>query len=398
MASAGAQIARQKVAAVPIAYFDHHATTPVDPRVLERMLPYFSEHFGNAASRSHAAGWRANEAVEQARKLVAAAIGSADPKEIVFTSGATEALQLAIFGTARMHRDRGKHLVTVATEHTAVLEQHEWLQREDFATTYVPVESNGLVDPKKFAAALTPKTVLASVMLVNNEIGVIQPIAELAAAARAQGALFLTDASQALGRIPIDVTTLGIDFMTLSAHKAYGPKGVGALWCRRSRPRAELEAVTVGGGHERGLRAGTPNVPGIVGFGEAARLASQEQAVDQARFRSWQQRLLQLTQLPDVYLNGDATARVVGNINLSFGDIAGEALLAELRDFALSAGAACSSATLEPSHVLLALGRSKELAHASLRIGLGRGNTDDQVEQLAIAIAAALQRLRNPKE
>lgn len=383
---------------MPIAYFDHHATTPVDPRVLERMLPYFTEHFGNSASRSHAAGWRANEAVEQARQQVAAAIASADPKEIVFTSGATEALQLAIFGTARLHSDRGKHLVTVATEHAAVLEQHQWLQREGFATTYVPVEPNGLVDPHKFAAAITPHTVLASVMLVNNEIGVIQPIAELAALARARGALFLSDGSQALGRIPLDVAALGIDFMTLSAHKAYGPKGVGALWCKRSRPRAELEPVTVGGGHERGLRAGTPNVPGIVGFGEAARLAALELASDQARFRPWQQRLLQLADLPDVMLNGDAKTRVVGNINLSFGGIAGEALLAELRDFALSAGAACSSATLEPSHVLLALGRSKELAHASLRIGLGRGNTDEQVEQLAIAIAAAVQRLRNHPE
>lgn len=371
------------------AYFDYHATTPVDPRVLQRMLPYFSEHFGNASSRTHAHGWRANEAVEVARKQVANAIGTRDERAITFTSGATEALQLAIFGIAQ--GGERTHLITVATEHRAVLEQHEALRMLGFSVDVLPVDSRGQLSPQTLQAALRPDTALVSVMWVNNETAVVQPIQELCALSHQAGALFLCDASQALGRVAIDLEAVPVDALVLSAHKAYGPKGVGALYAHRKR--VDLKPQAIGGGHERGLRAGTLNVPGIVGFGAAAELAATEREADQARLAVFQRDTEQaLSAIADVRINSGSG--VAGTVNASFAGLRGEALLSELRDFALSSGAACSSADQQPSHVLTAMGLSKELAHASLRIAFGRPTTPAEVQSLCKALPAAISRLR----
>jgi len=376
-------------------YLDHHATTPCDPRVVEAMVPHLSGTFGNAASRSHAYGWAADAAVEQGRDRVAALIGCT-PKEIVFTSGATEADNLALFGIAGLAGERGRHLVSVVTEHKAVLEPLEALRRRGFEVTLLPVPPDGVVRPTDVEAALRPDTVLLSVMAANNEIGVLAPLAELGALCKARGVLFHTDAAQAAGHVPLDVEALGVDLLSLSAHKMYGPKGIGALYVRRRRPMVRLEPQMLGGGHERGRRAGTPPVHQIVGFGVAAEIALTEGAAEASRLRGLRGRLLAALRagLPDLRVNGSLDARLPHNLNVSFPGVDGEALLMALRGFALSSGAACTSATLEPSHVLRALGVPSELAHASLRFGLGRRNTEADIDAVADATLSAVHRLR----
>jgi cysteine desulfurase len=379
-------------------YMDHNATTPVEPRVLARMLPYFSEKFGNAASRAHAYGWQAEEAVEQARREVAALIGASDPSEVVFTSGATEANNLAIFGVAEAYAARGKHLVTQATEHKAVLDCFRALERRGWSITLVPVDREGRVSPASVAAALRDDTVLVSVMAANNEIGTLQPLAEIGEACRARGVVFHSDAAQAAGRVPLDVTTQRLDLVSLSAHKLYGPKGVGALYVRRRDPRVSLSPQMYGGGHERGRRSGTLNVPGIVGFGAAAALARQEGEAESRRVRELAALLYHLvsTGLSGVGLNGPALDdRLPGNVNLSFAGVEADAVIMALRHVAVSSGAACTSATLEPSHVLEAVGLAPELAHASIRLGLGRGNDEAQVRAVASDLVANVEKLRH---
>jgi len=375
-------------------YMDCHATTPVDPRALEAMLPFFTAEFGNAASKSHVFGWRAAEAVEAARTEVARLIG-AEAREVVFTSGATESDNLALKGVARFHRARGRHLVTCRTEHKAVLDPLKALEREGFEVTVLEVEPDGRLDPGRFAAALRPDTVLASVMHANNETGVLQPVAELAAIARTAAVLFHCDAAQSVGRIPFDVEALGVDLASLSAHKLYGPKGVGALYVRR-RPRARLLPEHDGGGHERGLRSGTLDVPGIVGFGKAAALCRAEGEAEAARVLALRERLRRglLAELPGVVVNGSLEHRLPGNLNVSFEGIEGEALIMSVRDVAVSAGSACTSASLEPSHVLRAMGVPDDLSHASVRFGLGRFNTEEEVDHAVRLFAAQVRRLR----
>lgn len=373
-------------------YLDHHATTPVDPRVLEAMLPYFTEAFGNASSRTHRFGWEANGAVERARKQVAALIG-ADAREVIFTSGATEANHLAIAGAAAAAPPDRRHAVTVVTEHKAVLEPVRRLAAEGWSITELPVPASGLVDPAAVAAAVTPATALVSVMLAHNEIGVVQPLADIARVAHAHGALVHTDAVQALGRIPVDVRTLGVDLASFSAHKVYGPKGVGALFVARGVEK-RLRAVITGGGQERGLRGGTLNVPGIVGFGAACAVATQEQARDAARLQSLGDRMWNAlrAQVEGVALNGTVAPRLPGSVNVRIPGVEGETLLLGLTDIAVSTGAACLSA--EPSHVLTALGLSRDESLASLRIGLGRQTTEADVDSAAAHIAAVVKHLR----
>ena len=374
-------------------YLDYSATTPVDERVLQAMLPWLSERFGNPASRSHAWGWDAEEAVERARGQVAALI-HADPREIVWTSGATESDNLAIKGAARFHAGRGRHVVTVRTEHKAVLDPCLELERQGFEVTWLDVDANGLVSPDALAAVLRPYTILVSVMLVNNEIGVIQDVAALAALCRDRGILFHTDAAQATGKLPIDVQALGVDLMSLSAHKTYGPKGVGALYVRR-KPRVRLEAQIHGGGHERGLRSGTLPTHQIVGMGEAFTLAGELMDTEIPRIRALRDRLWDgLRDLPDVYLNGDPDQRVAHTLNISVAHVEGEALLMAVPELAVSSGSACTSASLEPSHVLRALGRSDTLAHSSLRLTLGRYTTRDEVDRAVRLLRDQIGRLR----
>jgi cysteine desulfurase len=374
-------------------YLDYSATTPVDERVLQAMLPWLSERFGNPASRSHAWGWDAEEAVERARGQVAALI-HADPREIVWTSGATESDNLAIKGAARFHAGRGRHVVTVRTEHKAVLDPCLELERQGFEVTWLDVDANGLVSPDALAAVLRPDTILVSVMLVNNEIGVIQDVAALAALCRDRGILFHTDAAQATGKLPIDVQALGVDLMSLSAHKTYGPKGVGALYVRR-KPRVRLEAQIHGGGHERGLRSGTLPTHQIVGMGEAFTLAGELMDTEIPRIRALRDRLWDgLRDLPDVYLNGDPDQRVAHTLNISVAHVEGEALLMAVPELAVSSGSACTSASLEPSHVLRALGRSDTLAHSSLRLTLGRYTTRDEVDRAVRLLRDQIGRLR----
>ncbi|MGA0584232.1 MAG: IscS subfamily cysteine desulfurase [Castellaniella sp.] len=374
-------------------YLDYSATTPVDERVLQAMLPWLSERFGNPASRSHAWGWDAEEAVERARGQVAALI-HADPREIVWTSGATESDNLAIMGAARFHAGRGRHVVTVRTEHKAVLDPCLELERQGFEVTWLGVDANGLVSPDALAAVLRPDTILVSVMLVNNEIGVIQDVAVLAALCRERGILFHTDAAQATGKLPVDVQALGVDLMSLSAHKTYGPKGVGALYVRR-KPRVRLEAQIHGGGHERGLRSGTLPTHQIVGMGEAFALAGELMDTEIPRIRALRDRLWEgLRDLPDVYLNGDPDQRVAHTLNISVAHVEGEALLMAVPELAVSSGSACTSASLEPSHVLRALGRSDTLAHSSLRLTLGRYTTQDEVDRAVRLLRAQIGRLR----
>jgi cysteine desulfurase len=375
-------------------YLDHHATTPVDPRVLDAMLPYFSEKFGNASSRHHAFGWTARDAVEDARGRVARLIG-ANPREIVFTSGATEADNLAIRGAAGASRSSRRHIVTLVTEHRAVLDPCARLEASGYRVTRLGVASDGLVALDDVRAAVDEETLLVSVMTANNEIGVVQPIAEIAALARQSGAMFHTDAVQAAGIIPFDVNALGVDLASISAHKMYGPKGVGALYVRR-RPRAELVPLFDGGGHERGLRSGTLNVPGIVGFGAAAEICRAGMAAESQRLSALRDRLRDrlLAGLDGLVVNGSMTRRLPHNLSVSVRGVHGESLLLSLGDIAVSTGAACATASAEPSHVLAAIGLDAELARSTLRFGLGRGNTTEEVDAASDAVVAAVARLR----
>lgn len=375
-------------------YMDYSATTPVDPRVRDAMIPWLSEHFGNPASRSHAYGWEASEAVERARAEVAALVG-ADAREIIWTSGATESDNLAIKGAAHFYQTRGKHLITVKTEHKAVLDTMRELERQGFEVTYLDVQENGLFDPETFAAAIRPDTILASVMLVNNEIGVIQPIETLGRICREKNVVFHVDAAQAAGKVDIDLSALPVDLMSLSAHKIYGPKGIGALYVRR-KPRVRLEAQMHGGGHERGLRSGTLPTHQIVGMGEAFRLAREEMAAENARVRALRDRLLAGLRegMEHIYVNGDMQQRVAHNLNISFAYVEGESLMMAVKDIALSSGSACTSASLEPSYVLRALGRSDELAHSSIRFSLGRFTTQEEVDYVVRIFREKIARLR----
>ena len=378
-------------------YLDHHSTTPVDPRVLEAMLPWFGEKFGNAASRTHAFGWEAEEAVEKARGEVAALIGAA-AKEIVWTSGATESDNLAIKGVLHFHRARGNHVVTVATEHKAVLDSCKALARDGLAeVTILKPDSRGFVSAQQVAAALTDKTVLVSIMHANNEIGVVQPLAEIGRVCRERGVLFHTDAAQSAGRIAIDVDAMSIDLLSLSAHKCYGPKGIGALYVRTKNPRVRLTAQMDGGGHERGMRSGTLNVPGIVGMGAACRIARAEMPEEGARLLALRERLREklFSGLDQLTVNGDLVQRLPGNLNVSFAHVEGESLMMGLREIAVSSGSACSSATLEASYVLRAIGVGDELAHSSIRFGLGRFNTGEEIDYAATRVIAEVGRLRS---
>lgn len=376
-------------------YFDNHATTPADPRVVEAMLPYFTDRFGNAASRNHKYGWEAEEAVEVARAQIAALIG-ASPKEIVFTSGATESDNLAIKGAAHMYRDKGDHIITAVTEHKAVIDSCKRLEKEGFRVTYLPVRPDGLIDLDQVRDTITGKTTLITIMAANNEIGVLQPVAEIGAIARERGVLFHTDAVQAVGKVPFDVNAMKVDLASVTAHKIYGPKGVGALYVRRRNPRVLLSPIIDGGGHERGMRSGTLNVPGLVGFGKACELAGQEMAAESARVRALRDRLNHKLHdgLDELYINGSMEFRLPGNLNISFAYVEGESLLMGINDVAVSSGSACTSASLEPSYVLKALGAGDELAHSSIRFGIGRFNTEEEVDYVATKLVTVVSKLR----
>ena len=375
-------------------YFDYSATTPVDPRVAAKMIPYLTEHFGNPASRSHPYGWEAEAAVEEARAQVAALVG-ADPKEIVFTSGATESNNLAIKGAGHFYSGtKGKHIITVRTEHKAVLDTVREMERQGFEATYLNVKENGLLDLDEFRAAIRPDTVLASVMAVNNEIGVIQDIDAIGRICREKGVIFHVDAAQATGKMPIDLTKLPVDLMSFSAHKTYGPKGIGALYVRR-KPRIRLEAQMHGGGHERGMRSGTLATHQIVGMGEAFRIAKEEMATENERIRMLRDRLYNgLKDIEEVHLNGDMDQRVPHNLNVSFNFVEGESLIMAIKDLAVSSGSACTSASLEPSYVLRALGRSDELAHSSIRFSIGRFTTEEEVDYAIKLLHEKIGKLR----
>ena len=377
-------------------YLDNHSTTPMDPRVLETMLPYFVEKFGNSASRNHAFGWEAEEAVENARKQIARLI-HADPKELVFTSGATESDNLALKGVVEMYREKGDHVITGMTEHRAVLDTAKALEtKRGIKVTYLPVDKTGMVSPDDVRNAITDKTVLISIMLANNEIGTINPIKEIGRIAKEKGILFHCDATQGVGKIPVDVQEMGIDLMSFTAHKIYGPKGVGALYVRKKGPRVRIAPIIDGGGHERGMRSGTLPVPLIVGFGKACELCEQEMAAESVKLATMRDRLQAgiMNTLDEVYLNGHPTQRLPHNLNISFAYVEGESLLMGVKEIALSSGSACTSATLEPSYVLRALGVGSDLAHSSIRFGLGRFNTDEEVEYTIKRIIETVTRLR----
>jgi cysteine desulfurase len=391
-------------------YMDHHATTPVDPRVLEAMMPYFTRAFGNAASRSHVFGWEAEAAVDEARSQVAAGM-NAQPREIVFTSGATESDNLAVLGVARAYREKGKHVVTAATEHTAVLDACHVLEREGFEVTFLYPDRTGAIEAEQVRESLRDDTILVTLMLANNEIGTILPVAEIGAACRERGVLFHTDAVQGFGKVPFDVEAMNVDLASVTAHKLYGPKGIGALYVRARKPRVRLEPILHGGGHERGLRSGTLNVPGIVGFGRAVEISVAGREDEARRLRLLRRRLSDgiLREVPDVSLNGPPLPeigpdgslapgvlerRLPGNLNLAFAGVEGEALLMGLKDIAVSSGSACTSATLRPSHVLKAIGVPDDLAHASIRFGLGRSSTEEEVDYAVAAVATTVRRLR----
>jgi cysteine desulfurase len=375
-------------------YLDYSSTTPCDPRVVDAMVPWLREHFGNPASRSHAWGWEAEAAVEKAREQVAALVG-ADPREIVWTSGATESINLALKGAAQFYKTKGKHLVTVKTEHKAVLDTMRELERQGFEVTYLDVQEDGLVDLNRFKEALRPDTILAAVMIVNNEIGVIQDIAALGAICRERGVVFHVDAAQATGKMEIDLATLPVDLMSLASHKTYGPKGIGALYVRR-KPRVRIEAQMHGGGHERGMRSGTLPTHQCVGMGEAFRIAREEMAVEGERIRGLQQRLLRgLADVEQVFVNGHLEKRVPHNLNMSFNFVEGESLIMGCKGIAVSSGSACTSASLEPSYVLRALGRSDELAHSSLRMTIGRFSTTEEIDHAASLIRDRVAKLRD---
>jgi len=377
-------------------YLDHNATTPMDPRVLEAMLPYFVENFGNAASRNHSFGWQAEEAVDYAREQIAQLIG-ADPKEIIITSGATEGDNLGIKGVFEMYASKGNHIITCTTEHKAVLDTCKHLEKLGAEVTYLEVQPDGLIDLKQLEAAMRPTTILVAIMYANNEIGVIQPVKEISAIAKKHGALFFTDAVQAVGKIPVDVNADGIDLMAFTAHKMYGPKGVGALYVRRKNPRVKVTAQLDGGGHERGMRSGTLNVPGIVGFGKACELARLEMASDTERISKLRDKLENaLKQIDESYVNGNPAHRLPHVSNISFKYVEGEGLMMGFnKDTALSSGSACTSASLEPSYVLKALGLGDDLAHSSLRFGLGRYTTEEQIDFTIKAVTDTVLKLRD---
>ena len=376
-------------------YMDNHATTPVDPRVLEAMMPYMTNVFGNAASRNHQFGWAAEEAVENARAQIAKLVG-ATAKEIIFTSGATESDNLAIKGVAEMYREKGNHIITAATEHKAVLDTCKRLEKYGYKVTYLPVQRDGLVNLEELKAAITDKTILVTIMYANNEIGVLQPVEQIGKLCRERGIVFHTDATQAVGKVPIDVNKQNIDILSISAHKMYGPKGVGALYVRRKNPRVQLSAIIDGGGHERGMRSGTLNVPGIVGLGKACELCMEEMPAESKRLTAMRDRLRQTIEknLDEVYVNGNYEHRLPGNLNMSFLYVEGESLLMGINDIAVSSGSACTSATLEPSYVLKALGLGDDLAHSSIRFGLGSFNTDAEVDYVAAKIVDVVKKLR----
>ena len=376
-------------------YLDHNATTPMDPRVLEAMIPYFTENFGNAASRNHSFGWHAEEAVDYAREQVAKLIG-ADAKEIIFTSGATEGDNLAIKGVYEMYASKGNHIITCTTEHKAVLDTCKHLEKLGAEVTYLDVQPDGLIDLKALEAAMRPTTILVAIMYANNEIGVIQPVKEISAIAKKHGALFFTDGVQAVGKIPVDVIADGIDIMAFTAHKMYGPKGVGALYVRRKNPRVKVTAQMDGGGHERGMRSGTLNVPGIVGFGKAAEIARTDMAADTERISKLRDKLENaLKQIDESYVNGNPAHRLPHVSNISFKYVEGEGLMMGFnKDIALSSGSACTSASLEPSYVLKALGLGDDLAHSSLRFGLGRYTTEEQIDFTIKAVTDTVLKLR----
>jgi cysteine desulfurase len=374
-------------------YLDYSATTPVDPRVAQKMIPFLTEIFGNPASRSHAFGWKAEEAVEEARAHVAALL-NADPKEIVWTSGATEGNNLALKGAAGFYKTKGKHIITQKTEHKAVLDTCRELERQGFAVTYLEIEEDGIISLEKFKAAIRPDTILVSIMMVNNEIGVIHPVWEIGEICRAKGIIFHCDAVQGAGRVEIDLQKLKADLLTITAHKIYGPKGIGALYVRR-KPRVRIEAQIHGGGHERGFRSGTLPTHQIVGFGEAARLAKEEMASDNERIRALRDRLLDnVKDVEEAYVNGSLEHRIPHNLNVSFNFVEGESLIMAVKDIAVSSGSACTSASLEPSYVLRALGRTDELAHSSIRITLGRFTTQEEVDYAADLIKRKVAKLR----
>ncbi len=375
-------------------YLDYQATTPMDPRVLDAMMPYFTTKFGNPHSRSHSYGWEAEEAVEKARAQIGKLIG-ADEKEVIFTSGATESNNLAIKGVAHFYKERKNHIVTLVTEHKCVLDTCRHLEQEGFEVTYLPVQQNGLVDLERLREAITDKTVVVSIMAVNNEIGVIQPLKEIGALCREKKVFFHTDAAQAVGKIPLDVEEMNIDLMSISGHKIYGPKGIGALYVRR-KPRVRLVALIDGGGQERGFRSGTLPTPLCVGLGEACEIALKEMGAEAARLQTLRDRFLTSIQakLPDIYVNGDLEQRIPGNLNISFAYVEGESLMMGIKSLSVSSGSACTSASLEPSYVLRALGVEEELAHTSLRIGFGRFTTEQEVDTAAEDIARHVSRLR----
>jgi len=375
-------------------YMDYQATTPLDPRVLEKMMPYFTSKFGNPHSRSHAYGWEAEAAVDIAREQVAELIGATE-KEVIFTSGATESNNIAIKGIARFHKDKKNHVITPVTEHKCVLDSCRQLEQEGFSVTYLPVQKNGLIDLEVLRQAITDKTALVSVMAVNNEIGVIQPLAEIGKICREKGVFFHTDAAQAFGKIPLDVEAMNIDLMSISGHKIYAPKGVGALYVRR-RPRVRLEPLMSGGGQERGMRSGTLATPLCVGLGEAALLAKAEMAKDNEHVRYLSEKFLKavMDEIPDVYLNGDRHQRYAGNMNLSFAYIEGESMIMAIKDLAVSSGSACTSASLEPSYVLRALGLNEEMAHTSIRFGIGRFTTEAEIDFAIHMVKSSIERLR----
>ncbi|MDI1483089.1 IscS subfamily cysteine desulfurase [Polyangium sp. y55x31] len=380
---------------IPI-YMDYHATTPVDPRVVEAMLPYFNARFGNAASRSHVFGWTAEEAVSRSREILAKLIGASNPKEIVFTSGATESDNLAIKGVAELYKEKGNHIITTVIEHKAVLDTCKRLEKQGYEVTYLPVGKDGLVSPDDVAKAITDKTILVSVMLANNEVGTVQPIAEIGKITRSRGVLLHSDAVQGVGKVPFDVEAMNVDLASITAHKMYGPKGVGALYVRRSKPRVRLVAQVDGGGHEFGLRSGTLNVPGIVGFARAAEILMEEGRAENERILALREKLRRriTTELDEVIVNGSLEHRLPGNLNVSFAFVEGEALIMAIKDVAVSSGSACTSASLEPSYVLHAMGIGDDLAHSSIRFGLGRFTTEEEVDYVADLVIRKVNKLR----
>jgi cysteine desulfurase len=376
-------------------YLDNHATTAVDPDVLKTMLPYFADVFGNAASRNHEYGWTAEAAVERARGAIAKLIGASE-KEIIFTSGATESDNLAMVGVAEMYKEKGKHIITTPIEHKAILDSAHYLETKGYEITYLPVDQYGQVSPEAVRKAIRPDTILVSIMFANNEVGTINPIAEIGKVCKEKGVIFHTDAVQGVGKVPVDVEKMGIDLLSLSAHKMYGPKGVGALYVRRKNPRVRLAPLIHGGGHERGMRSGTLNVPGIVGFGKAAEVALQKMASDDARIRRMRDKLWDgiRAQLDEVYLNGHPTERLPGNLNVSFAFVEGESLMMGMKELAVSSGSACTSASLEPSYVLKSLGVGEDLAHTSIRFGLGRFTTDEEIDYTIKKVVSTVTKLR----